>query len=316
MAEVYPSDNSLLNLVSDNETGVEYIETGKAPYYLEFRRLLYRLLLATRRGNDLRVFDEGGLDVGVKAGQFWNGSTLVEYQGSSGNTLADNKVAIYIYINSTGMLVTEEYTSFPVVSTNHIRLAVVTTSGGDITAITDCRGQHLFQSFAPPGKPGFIPVFLISLREVISNDIPNAAALGGQLAKDTTPILEFTSGDTDSCLRLNWAAGNQDAVVLQVPLPPDLDTSSDLELHCRVASGGTTDKAGFDLDTYFNEGDTKVEDACEQASASTTYEELSAAIAAADIPAGAQTVTIELTPKTHATDAMYCTAIWLEYIKV
>ncbi len=28
MAEVYPSDNELLNIQSDSETGVEYIATG------------------------------------------------------------------------------------------------------------------------------------------------------------------------------------------------------------------------------------------------------------------------------------------------
>ena len=41
MAEVYPSDNELLNIQSDNQTGVEYIPTGTAPYYLKFRKLLY-----------------------------------------------------------------------------------------------------------------------------------------------------------------------------------------------------------------------------------------------------------------------------------
>ena len=66
MAEVYPSDNELLNLQSDSETGVEYIATGTAPYYVEFRKLLYRLLLASRRANDLRIYDEGGLNIGVK----------------------------------------------------------------------------------------------------------------------------------------------------------------------------------------------------------------------------------------------------------
>ena len=146
MSEVYPGDNSLLNLADEAETGVEYIETGKAPYYLEFRKLLYRLLLATRRANDLRVFDEGGLDVGVKAGKFWFGSTLREYTASSGNTLADDKANIYIYINSAGTLVITEYTAFPGPETFHIRLAQVTTSGGDITAITDMRGT---QSFTP-----------------------------------------------------------------------------------------------------------------------------------------------------------------------
>jgi hypothetical protein len=85
MAEAYPSDNTLLNIQSDNETGVEYIPTGTSPYYLHFRKLLYRLILATKRANDLRVYDEGGLDAGVKEGKFWLGTELISYNGSSGN---------------------------------------------------------------------------------------------------------------------------------------------------------------------------------------------------------------------------------------
>jgi hypothetical protein len=129
MAEVYPSDNALLNIESDVETGVEYIPTGTAPYYLQFRKLLYRLLLATKRSNDLRVYDEGGLDIGVREGKFWVGTDLVDYIGSSGNTLADDKASIYIYLDSNGNLVTTEYNGFPDMATApHVRLAVVTTS--------------------------------------------------------------------------------------------------------------------------------------------------------------------------------------------
>lgn len=145
MGEVYPSDNELLNIQSDSETGVEYIPTGTAPYYLNFRKLLYRLLLAARRANDLRVYDEGGLDVGVKAGKFWIGTQLVSYAGSSGNTLADDKANIYVYLDSAANLVTNEYTEFPSMATTpHIRLAIVTTSNGDIDSITDCRTGHGF----------------------------------------------------------------------------------------------------------------------------------------------------------------------------
>ncbi len=143
MAEVYPSDNALLNIQSDSETGVEYIPTGTSPYYLHFKKLLYRLLLATRRANDLRVYEEGGLDIGVKAGKFWLGTELVSYNGSSGNTLADDKTNIYVYLDSAGNLVTNEYSSFPnMATTPHIRLAVVITSGGDIESITDFRAGH------------------------------------------------------------------------------------------------------------------------------------------------------------------------------
>jgi len=143
MAEVYPSDNELLNIVSEAETGVEYIPTGQAPYYLEFRKLLYRLLLSSRRANDLRVYDEGGLDIGVKSGKFWIGTSLVSYTGSSGNTLADDKANIYVYLDSEGNLVTAEYSAFPDMASGlHVRLAVVTTSGGDITSIVDARDHH------------------------------------------------------------------------------------------------------------------------------------------------------------------------------
>jgi hypothetical protein len=153
MAEVYPSDNELLNIQSEGETGVEYIPTGTAPYYLEFRKLLYRLILAARRANDLRVYDEGGLDIGVKAGKFWLGTQLVSYGDSSGNTLADNKEHIYIYLDSSGNLVTNEYSSFPnMATTPHIRLAQVCTSDGDIESITDCRAGHNF--VMPDGAGG------------------------------------------------------------------------------------------------------------------------------------------------------------------
>ena len=150
MGETYPSDSELLNLVSDDETGVEYIETGKAPYYLEFRKLLYRLLLAAKRANDLRVFAEGGLNVGVCAGSYWDGGNLRSYNGSVGNGLADDKANIYIYLDSNGALVTDEYTAFPPVTANHVRLAQVTTSGGAVSAIVDVRGQHMLTAFGHP----------------------------------------------------------------------------------------------------------------------------------------------------------------------
>lgn len=145
MSEVYPSDNELLNIQSDSETGVEYIPTGTSPYYLQFRKLLYRLLLSVQRANDLRVYDEGGLDIGVKEGKFWLGTGLVNYGGSSGNTLTDDKASIYVYLDSAGSLVINEYSSFPdMATTPHIRLAIVSTSSGDIESVTDCRVGHNF----------------------------------------------------------------------------------------------------------------------------------------------------------------------------
>lgn len=165
MAEVYPSDSELLNLQTDDETGVEYIPTGTAPYYLHFRRLLHRLLLATHRANDLRVYDEGDLDIGVKPGKFWLGTNLIPFAGSTGRTLANDRAGIYVYLDAQGNLVTDEYSAFPSMATMpHVRLAIVGTSGGDITSITDCRGEH---NVAVPYPAGGIRK---SVEAHISND--------------------------------------------------------------------------------------------------------------------------------------------------
>jgi hypothetical protein len=143
MTEVYPSDNELENIQSDNETGVEYISTGTSPYYLQFRKLLYRLLLSSKRANDLRVYKEDGLNIGVKSGKFWAGTELISYLGSSGNSLADDKENIYVYLDSSGTLIIDEYDSFPNMAvTPHIRLAIVSTSDGEINSITDSRAGH------------------------------------------------------------------------------------------------------------------------------------------------------------------------------
>jgi hypothetical protein len=69
MSERYPDDAALLALESDAATGVEYIPTGRSPYYLEFRKLVQRLLLAAERANDLRVYQDGDLSIGVRPGR-------------------------------------------------------------------------------------------------------------------------------------------------------------------------------------------------------------------------------------------------------
>ena len=146
MSEAYPGDEYLTDtFVEDAEIGVELPDTDDYPWFLAIQKTNWILLLALRLTNKLRVFDEGSLDVGVRTGKFWDGSTLRTYAASSGNTLADDKAHIYIYINSAGTLVITEYAAFPDHKDEfHIRLADVTTSSGDITGIVDCRGQNLW----------------------------------------------------------------------------------------------------------------------------------------------------------------------------
>jgi len=149
-------------------------------------------------------------------------------------------------------------------------------------------------------------------REATNFDVGNIAANGGILASDTTPILEAINAATDGCQRIHWAANDVDQIVTSMPLPQTLQRGADVVFHCRIASAGTTDAVGFTVDTFWNEGDTKVVDTTET-NQTATYGEKIATISTASVPSTAQTVTIGLTPVAHSTDALYLTATWLEF---
>ncbi len=66
-------------------------------------------------------------------------------------------------------------------------------------------------------------------------------------------------------------------------------------------------------DSYFNEADTKVED--DSTACGSAFAEETITIGAADVPSGAQTLSVELTPGAHTTDTLKVSAIWLEYTR-
>lgn len=156
----------------------------------------------------------------------------------------------------------------------------------------------------PYAKTFYIGIPLASLREIASNDIQAiATVVGGILTKDTTPNLEYTNGDTDSAIRLDWAASNSDPVAFQCTLPGDIDTEQPLYVDIYADMGGSTDTPVINLDTFFNVGDTKVEDATGAVGA--TVGVVTATIAAADVPfAPFLTMSCELTPGAHTTDTL------------
>jgi len=159
---------------------------------------------------------------------------------------------------------------------------------------------------------GFIPVPLTALREATAFDVGAITANGGVLASDTTPILSAINDATDGCQRVTWAASNNDQVIFQFPLPPDYDDTADIKLYTRIASGGTTNAVGFSVASYFDEADTAVADTS-ATNQTTTYANALTTIAAADVPAGASTLTVGLTPVAHTTDTLNLTAVWILY---
>jgi len=139
MTERYPDDAALLAIEQDDATGVEFIPTGRSPYYLEFRKMLQRLLLASGRANDLRVYEDGDLTVGVRPGRCVIKGQAISFAGSTQQAL-DNNQTTSIWLDQTGTLQVGT-SGFPTDRTTFVPLAEVTTATGAITQIEDRRGE-------------------------------------------------------------------------------------------------------------------------------------------------------------------------------
>ena len=114
-------------------------------YYTEWYELMAILDRAVNIANQLRVVKDGTLTYGVFAGKYMHGTTEVNYAGSTGNALTDDKTN-YIYLTAAGTL-TINTTGFPAETTTpHIPLATILTASGAYahTAITDMRGRAIF----------------------------------------------------------------------------------------------------------------------------------------------------------------------------
>ena len=144
MPETYPDDAALLALNEDDATGVEYIPTGQSPYVTAYRRMLYRLLRATERANDLRVYTLGGRMVGVRAGRCFVGTAPREIPEPSPIELAADS-STHLYADESGTIVTST-TGLPADRATFIPLAEVITDADSVTALRDLRGEAMLQA--------------------------------------------------------------------------------------------------------------------------------------------------------------------------
>jgi hypothetical protein len=250
----------------------------------------------------VRLFTDNGTFLGVAADTFSIAATLY---GAADGKISDTSSGSAIgtameAATAAGDIV--EFVVSPVLATTAGTVSIADSGAFTSTATVEDALAEIYQHIAT--AQAFIPVPLVTCLE---SDATNATALTGS----TTPILDMADGDTDSGLVLTWAASNSDAIIFQTPLPPSLDVTADVVIHFRAKSGGSTDTPTVGSDAYFNEGDTKVEDV--SAALGSTVAEKTITIAAADVPAGAQTLTVELTPGAHTTDTVVLSAIWIEY---
>jgi hypothetical protein len=173
---------------------------------------------------------------------------------------------------------------------------------GNFTAAADPEAaiqeiyQHLLSSKVP------LRCSLYDFREVsAAGDVGAIAANGGILASDTTPILR---GDAAETQEIYWAAANSDPIACQFTLGDDFDDTRDVTVNLWVYSDNTnTDPANFTVESGWN-GGALVVDAAVDAAPSGVHHKLAVTIANADIPAGAQRLTLILTPPAHAADGI------------
>lgn len=160
-----------------------------------------------------------------------------------------------------------------------------------------------------PGTHG-TDIMYVSSVKVTYGTLSTADNLGGVLTSVSTPALNATNGDTDGQLGIKWAASDSSPIAFQIGVA-DIDTTEDMQIILRMISSGTTNSPTVAADTYFNEGDTKVEDT--SAAAASTVGNKAITIGAADIPSDAVTMTVELTPAAHTTDTLTLYAAWVVY---
>lgn len=254
----------------------------------------------------VRSLTWGGSLEGVANDTFSIGATLYSHDdGEISDTSSGSAIGIALEAATAASDIVE-YMPFGVLSTTAATVSYADAAGQTTAATMEAVGSELYTNLL--SAQNFIP---IPLTAGMIGDATNTVSFGGPA---TDPILDYTNGDTDSALRWTWAAASVEEVIYQTPLPPNLDVASDIVIHMICGKDADANTVTIASDSYFNVGDTKVEDVTAtiaQATGETTI-----TIAAADIPAGAQTLSVELTPSAHAGDALYLYAIWIEYTAV
>lgn len=147
----------------------------------------------------------------------------------------------------------------------------------------------------------------VPLAEVFETDATNITPI----TNATGPKRDSANGDTDSQIVITWIASNSDAIIFTTSVPPHVGAGDNATIYMRIKAGGSTDTPTLAADLYVNEGDTKVE--FTSAAVSDAYQDLSVHIGGSNMPSNPRTLTCEITPGAHTTDALILSAIWVVY---
>lgn len=164
-------------------------------------------------------------------------------------------------------------------------------------------------------QKGFIPLDITTMKLIATNAIGNTTE--GLLPDgNTTPSLARVNGATDIALRVAWAA----TVVTElqfapIPKPPDLDGAVAATFHMMLAKDANTDNAAVvGVKIFDGVGDSNAGGNTAALDAA-TLAEYTVTLAAGDLAEHPGFLNISVTPGTHANDAIYLYAAWIEYTR-
>lgn len=209
-------------------------------------------------------------------------------------------------------------TGAPKVKTDWVggNLVVKDKSGNVIFTIDGENKRVTFASGSlQPATKGVIPIDLFSNRLLSTNAFLNTIE-AGTADGNTDPSLQRINAATDKAARLVLAANTTGEVQFHpVPLPPDLDDAADMVVHALIGKGSNTDTAAvIDVQAFFGQGDTEC-GGNTAALAAAAVADYTVTLAAADVPAYPNVLTLSLVPGAHANDAIHIYAIWVEYTR-
>ena len=220
MSEIQLTDAeaNALHGTTDSDTDFKYHSPGDAGYFTEGQRQRHRMLtIAKAISNALRVYRDGTLTFGVRAGTVGDGATAHAYAGSAGNELTDDATNyIYLDIDSAALRLVCNTTGLPDASaTPHIPLATILTADGGygFDDITDLRASGVF------------------------------ALLSAMTAANANTLVAGAASNADS-LHVHSIAGLQDAaqdLMPQLPLTgaDDTDGTGTMAIQVKDAAGNT-----------------------------------------------------------------------------
>jgi hypothetical protein len=153
-----------------------------------------------------------------------------------------------------------------------------------------------------------IPLPLSAFRVGTTGDVGAVAVAAGLLGSDSAPTL--TGASTGISQIVTWAASGVAQILAHVPLPDDFEPRNGCIVELFGASG-TTNAFSFTVASSWDGGATVSDTATGQASATAHASE--ATIDGSDIPAGARSVSLAITPAAHTTNAFILSSARIKY---